>query len=184
MQARGFFEQALALGSDNVKALLGVAWADHVACISSMTDDFAATLGTAEAALTKALALAPNYPAAHMMLGSLHSFTGRAAQAIAECEHALTLDRNHAPAHAVIGSAKFYLARAEETEGHVLEALRLSPRDNDRYIWMTLAGIVKCSLARDEEAVAWLHRAIEANRNFPLTHFYLAASLGPYRQAR
>ena len=29
----------------------------------------------------------------------------------------------------------------------------------------------------DAEAVAWLRRSIEANRNFPFTHFLLAAAL-------
>ena len=28
------------------------------------------------------------------------------------------------------------------------------------------------------EAVAWLRRSIEANRNYPLAHFWLAAALG------
>ncbi|HEV2551721.1 MAG TPA: tetratricopeptide repeat protein, partial [Stellaceae bacterium] len=28
-----------------------------------------------------------------------------------------------------------------------------------------------------EEAIAWFHRAIETNRNFPLAHLYLAAAL-------
>jgi hypothetical protein len=50
-------------------------------------------------------------------------------QGIAECEHALALDRNLAQAHAVIGLGKIFIGRAEETEAHILEALRLSPRD-------------------------------------------------------
>ena len=32
-------------------------------------------------------------------------------------------------------------------------------------------------LGADAEAVAWLRRGIEANRNYPLAHFYLAAAL-------
>ena len=55
-------------------------------------------------------------------------FTKRAADGIAECEHALGLDRNLAAAHSIIGRGKIYIGRAEETEAHVGEALRLSPR--------------------------------------------------------
>jgi predicted Zn-dependent protease len=33
-------------------------------------------------------------------------------------------------------------------------------------------------LGADAEAVTWLQRSIDANRNFPLTHFILAAALG------
>jgi hypothetical protein len=32
-------------------------------------------------------------------------------------------------------------------------------------------------LGADAEAVAWLRRSIETNRNFPQAHFYLAAAL-------
>jgi hypothetical protein len=56
-------------------------------------------------------------------------FTKRGAQGIAECEQALALDRNLAVAHGLIGMAKYLLGRGAETETHIHEALRLSPRD-------------------------------------------------------
>jgi tetratricopeptide (TPR) repeat protein len=62
-------------------------------------------------------------------------------------------------------------------EAHVNEAFRLSPRDKSAYWWLTLASMAKFSMGKDEEAVAWLRRAIETNRNHPMTHFYLAAAL-------
>ena len=65
-----------------------------------MTDDRAARLAAAEAALTKVLSLAPNHAMAHCLLGFVQIFTNRAAQGIAECERALALDRNLAGAHA------------------------------------------------------------------------------------
>ena len=79
---------------------------------------------------------------------------------------------------APIGFAKFYLGRAAETEGHILEAFRLSPRDIDAYRWMRFVGVAKLQLGADAEAVGWLRRSIEANRNHPLAHFSLAAALG------
>jgi tetratricopeptide (TPR) repeat protein len=90
---------------------------------------------------------------------------------IAKCEHALALDRNLAYAHAFIGIGKIFIGRAEETELHIAEALRLSPRDTMAYVWMTIAGTAKRHLGVWEEAVAWFRRAIEANRNFPQPHF-------------
>jgi len=60
---------------------------------------------------------------------------------------------------------------------HVLESLRLSPHDTYAYLWMMVAGTAKHLLGRDEEAVAWLRRSIEANRNFRNTHLVLAAAL-------
>ena len=69
--------------------------------------------------------------------------TNRAAEGMTKCEHALALDRNLADAHAMIGLAKYFTGRAEETESHVLEALRLSPRDTVAYRWMNIVGFAK-----------------------------------------
>jgi len=104
-------------------------------------------------------------------------FTNRAAQGIAECERALALDRNLASAHASIGAAKLYLGRGGETEAHIEQALRLSPRDNNVYIWTIFIGFAELWRGAEAEAVVWLRRSLEANRNFPVGHFYLAAAL-------
>ena len=42
---------------------------------------------------------------------------------------------------------------------------------------MTIAGMAKHHLGSWEQAVAWFRRSIEANRNYPLAHFRLAAAL-------
>jgi len=142
------------------------------------SDDQAARLSAAETNAIKALSLAPEFASAHCTLGFIYTFTNRAVQAIAECEHALLLDRNLADAHSVIGLAKYFMGRAAETEGHVLKAFRLSPRDLRTYTWMYHVCAAKVQLGADAEAVAWLRRSIEANRNFPMSHFVLAAALG------
>jgi tetratricopeptide (TPR) repeat protein len=89
----------------------------------------------------------------------------------------LELDRNLASAHAYVGLGEMFLGRAEETEAHIAEALRLSPRDTTAYIWMHIAGTAKNHLCLYEQAVAWFRRAIEANRNFPQAYFFVAAAL-------
>ncbi|WP_338014055.1 hypothetical protein [Bradyrhizobium canariense] len=121
-------------------------------------------------------------------MGVVQIFTNRAAQGIAECERALVLDRNLATAHAWIGLGKCNLGRAEETEAHVMEAFRLSPRDNKASSWMNTAGVAQSYLGADEAAVRWFKRSIETNRNIALfVHFYLAAEqahLGEIKEAR
>jgi len=123
------------------------------------------------------LSSAPDHARAHKYLGLVDMMTKRAEEGIAECEHALELDRNLAEAHAFIGLGKIYIGRAEETETDVGEALRLSPRDTLAYTWMNYVGLAKLHLESYEQAIAWLRRAIEASRNYPLTYFYLAAAL-------
>jgi tetratricopeptide (TPR) repeat protein len=112
-----------------------------------------------------------------MMLGLVDILTKRAAEGIAECEHALKLNRNLAGAHAAIGLGKIHIGRAEETEAHVAEALRLSPRDTGAFTWMQFAGTAKLHLGSWDQAVAWCRRAIEANRNYAMVYFHLAAAL-------
>jgi Flp pilus assembly protein TadD len=81
-------------------------------------------------------------------LGLVQTNTNRAPQGIAECERALALDRNLARAHAALGFAKYNLGRAEETEAHINEAFRLSPRDTDAHVWLLVAGVAKFFVGR------------------------------------
>jgi TolB-like protein/class 3 adenylate cyclase/Flp pilus assembly protein TadD len=176
-QARGYFERALALDPGNIDALVGTAQVEMALGVAGFTDDRIARLAVAETALIKALCIVPNHAVAHVALGVVQTLTNRAAQGIAECERALALDRNLAPAHSFIGLAKLALGRAEETEAHIIEALRISPRDVLTYQWMMIAGNAKLLLNSDADAAAWFRRCLEANRNHPLAHFLLAAAL-------
>jgi tetratricopeptide (TPR) repeat protein len=176
-QALAFFDRSLALDPGNIEALVGSARVKAAIGANLTRDDYTAQFAAAEAAVTKALSLAPNHARAHSVLGFVQTHTKRAAQGIAECERALALDRNLADAHGFIGLAKYFLARGEETEGHIHEAFRLSPRDKDAYRWLMFVGLAKLSIGADAEAVAWLRRSIEANRNHPVPHWFLAAAL-------
>jgi TolB-like protein/Flp pilus assembly protein TadD len=186
-QASAFFQRALALDPTNVEALVGHATVMATIAGSFASDDRAAQLAAAEADLSKALSLQPQHSVAHLAMGVVQMFTNRVDHGIRSCERALVLDRNLADAHGCIGMAKYFAGRAGETEAHVREALRLSPRDVVTYRWMLFVGIAKLQLGLDAEAVVWLRRSIEANRNFPLAHFHLAealALLGQLDEAR
>jgi TolB-like protein/Tfp pilus assembly protein PilF len=176
-QGLRFFEQALALEPGNVEALVGTAVVDVGIATTFLTDDRIERLTAAEAVVTRALSLAPNHPTAHFVLGQVQIFTDRVAQGIAECERALALDRNLARAHANIGVAKLLIGRGVETAAHIQEALRLSPRDTNLYVWTMYGGLAAFLLGADAEAIDWLRRSLEANRNYPLAQFFLAAAL-------
>jgi Tfp pilus assembly protein PilF len=177
-QARGFFERALAIDHRSVGALVGMAAVDQRMGSSLLTDDRTARFSAAETNAIKAISLAPDEAVAHLVLGNVYIFTNRATLGIAECERALLLDRNLAGAHSVIGLAKCFMGQAAETERHIFEAFRLSPRDITAHQWMHIVGMAKIQLGADAEAASWLRRSIETNRNFPPAHFWFAASLG------
>jgi TolB-like protein/class 3 adenylate cyclase len=186
-KARAFFERALELDENNVDALVGVGTVDMNVSGGFMTDDPASIAAASESALTKALAMAPNHPFAHSTMGYLFCSTNRALRGVEEFERALALDPNHARAHAGIGFAHIFIGLAEETEAHVLEALRLSPRDARIPQWFLDAGLAKSCLGEFAGALGWLRKSIDANRNNPWAHFHLAgclAHLGRLDEAR
>ena len=50
-------------------------------------------------------------------------------------------------------------------------------RDTLVYVWSLFIGQAKLWQGADAEAIAWLRRSLEASRNYPIGHFYLAAVL-------
>jgi TolB-like protein/class 3 adenylate cyclase/Flp pilus assembly protein TadD len=176
-QAQRSFEQALQLDPGNIEAMIGIALVEVALGAAFLTDERAAHLASAEATAIKVLSLVPNHAWAHMVLGTVLISTNRAAQGIAELDRALALDRNLALAHGQIGAAKFFTGRGAEAEIHMGEAFRLSPRDIFAFNWLLVMGFAKLHLGADAEAVSCFRRSIEANRNYPITHFALAAAL-------
>jgi TolB-like protein/class 3 adenylate cyclase len=176
-QARSFFERALTADPHNVDALVGLGYLEAVGGANSFVPDPLVAFAAAEAKLTKALSVVPGHARGHMFLGFVYVLTKRAEQGIAKCERALALDRNLANAHAYVGLGKTFNGQAEDTEAHIAAALRLSPFDTMAYVWMSFAGIAKNQPGSHEQAVLWFRRSIEANRNYPLAHFQLAAAL-------
>jgi TolB-like protein/Tfp pilus assembly protein PilF len=186
-KAHAHFDAALALDPGNIDAQVGRAYVDMTVITASMQDAQAGRLAVAEASLNAVLYQVPDHAWARVVLGMIKTHTNRAAEGIREFEQALALDRNMASAHAFIGLAKFFDGRGEETESHVQEALRLSPRDTDAHIWMTIAGYGKLRPGAYDEAAARFLRAIDINRNSYFAHFFLAAclaQLGRLEEAR
>ena len=173
---RALFQKALDLDPANIDALTGLATVNFNVAAWGGTDDSAAYFATAEATALKALSLAPDNALTHVILSLVLGFTKRSEQAMAHCERALALDRNLAAAHGMMGLYLVLLGRAEEAEAAVQEALRLSPRDPSAFAWVWSVGMAKILLDRPEEAVVWLRRSLDSNRNYPPTHFYLAAA--------
>ena len=173
-EALHHFGRAIAIDPNNAEALAGLAIAHADIVGNLMTDDRSSHLAAGEAAAIKALKLAPNNARAHVALGNIYRSSNRPMEAISELEQAMNIDRNLVLASPLIGIAKIALGRSEEVEHHIVNAIRLSPKDFMMHAWCIVAGAAKLYLGRDEEATAWLQRSIEANRSYPLPHFYQA----------
>jgi len=177
IQARSFYERAVALDPDNLSASTAKLNVDLMFAANYEVDDRAERLAAVEATVIKLLAQAPNNAAVHYLMCAVQIRINRGAEAIAECERALALNPNLANAHAQIGFACLVNGHPEETESHVHEAIEASPRDTNMYIWIGFIAAAKLYSGADEEAVTWLRRTLEFNRNYGIAHFYLSAAL-------
>jgi TolB-like protein/class 3 adenylate cyclase/Flp pilus assembly protein TadD len=177
-RARDFFERALTLDPTNIEASVRLAFCDALSAVTVSFDpsDRKTLFVNAEKTLTKALAAAPENPLAHMFMGMVLTWTDRAAKGMDEFERALFLNPNLASASGSMILAKIFLGRPEEAEAHFNEATRLSPRDTGLAFWLSSIGYAKLRMGEDEQAVAWLERSIQVNRNFQRSHFWLAAA--------
>jgi TolB-like protein/class 3 adenylate cyclase len=176
-RARECFSRALEFDPNNVDALVGVVFVDTIFAQTYAFENRLQRIAAAEKLVMRALSLAPRNPMAHYCLGVILILTRRAQQGIDELRLTLSLDANFAFAHAHIGFAEILLGRAERAEAHVMEALRLSPRDISAYVWYAFLGIAKLLLGQDQEAIDWLRKSVEANRNYPVAQFHCAAAL-------
>ena len=175
--ARQFFEQALRLDGQNVGALLGLAKAHMSEVNMYVSEDRAGQMRVAEAAVLQALALEPGNAHVRCTRGTVLYAMGMPDRALREFELALAIDRNLAMAHAYSGLMKFFLGRAHETEGHVAEAMRLSPRDPLLFHWHYLIGVADFYIGRVVRAVNGLRKSVEISSNWALSQFVLAAVL-------
>jgi len=175
--ARHFFEKALQRDGQNVGALLGLAKAHMWEVNMYVSEDRPGQTRVAEAAVLHALGLEPGNADVRCTRGTVLYAMGMPDRALREFELALAIDRNLAMAHAYSGLMKFYLGRASETECHVAEAMRLSPRDPLLFHWHYLIGIADFYLGRLVRALSALRKSVEINANWALSQFVLAAVL-------
>jgi len=177
-QARKYFAAALQLDDRNLDALVGLADSYHLEARTFGAADLSEQGRAADAATATALRLAPNNALAHYVRAGALLFLLRAPeQALRECELAISLDRNLALAHGLAGLVKLLLGRPEETEAHVTEAIRLSPRDPELYRWYQVLGAADLFRGRFDQAIDALQKSVQLNPNYSLAHFFLASGL-------
>ena len=139
--ARALFEAALRLDDRDAEALVGLA-GSHISEVRTFAStEPAKQVRAAEAAIDKALTLVPDSAYAHCVRAEVLFLMRAPDRALEECQLAIALDRNLPWAHANTGVMKLMIGRCEETEPHVAEAIRLSPRDPALSSWYRMMGI-------------------------------------------
>jgi tetratricopeptide (TPR) repeat protein len=171
------YEEALRLDPDNVAALCGVVEALVGAVTSLWRDDTGSVLARSEAMAIRALALDPQNPQCHFVLGFVRRVQQRFPEAIVEYEAALRGNTNLAWAHSEIGYAKSFSGRPREALVHFEESIRLSPRDPGLFLGYFGIGQARFGLGEYAAAVAALQHSIALNPRFSWSHLVASASL-------
>ena len=176
-EARRLFETALQLDDENIAALLGLADTHMREVHFFKTQDRAEQIRVADAATSKALALAPRNARVHFGRGTVLAAMRLPLRARREFERAVALDRNFANAHAYIGLMELFLGRGEATEAHVAHAIRLSPRDPLLDVWSFMVGAADLYLGRFERAVERMRNTVDMSPRCAIAHLALASAL-------
>jgi tetratricopeptide (TPR) repeat protein/glycosyltransferase involved in cell wall biosynthesis len=133
-----------------------------------------ADFGAAIECYERAIAIDPNYAAAHSNLGVVKQQWGQLTEAIAHYRQALAIDRNLAETASNLGSA---LAEAGETEEAIAEyerALSLNPNCAEALINL---GLLQEEQGDVAEAVRCYEQAIQVNPNCAAAYLNLGIAL-------
>ncbi len=117
-------------------------------------------------------------PWAHHALGSVHLFTRRFEDSLAEFEEALRLNPNFSLAQGFFGLALSYCGRWEEGAEAAHRALRLSPRDPYSALYNGIVAYSQFVGRSYEEAMRMAREAIRQRSDFVGAHRVLTAAAG------
>ena len=160
------FEDALRIDPDNSQARVGLAHALTLIHRNRWDPERARVLARADEAVTRAIALSPNYAHAHYVKAEVLALSGRFDAALATYDRAIALDPNHAAAYVARGRSLIAIGRAAETVAPVEKAIRLSPRDPDLFIWYYVLCHAHTHLARDAPAIEWCLKSTATGKSF------------------
>jgi tetratricopeptide (TPR) repeat protein len=124
----------------------------------------------AEEYAQKAVALDPNLPLAHYLLGELYIYKSRVPEAIAEFQKELAVNPAHAATYYKLADAYSRIQKYEDAERLLQRSIWLDASSTGPYILM---GKVLEKKGEFELAVRSLKRAASMDPNNPMTHHLL-----------
>ena len=175
-KAIALFERALALESQNVRAMTGLALTLCWRAGDRWKDDQAGDVARAEDIVKEALRLQPDSAALHNAYACVLSNRQQWQAAITENETAIAYDRNTSKAYGDNGFYKMFVGQSEAGIADLEYALRLSPRDLATAIYQYYICLLDNALGRWEQAIEWCTRASATNPDLTDPLFQLAAA--------
>jgi adenylate cyclase len=167
-------DRALHIDNGNVFALTGMTMRHILPVIDAQSSDRQADIRRADELVTRALAIDPNFYAAHFAKAYVLMAQGRTQEAVAEGERSLALNPSFIDAYLALCVANNFLGRPDRALELADKAMRLSPRDPFLHNMYHMKGWAFFMKQQDDQAIDWLRRA-EGDNVF--THLILAAAL-------
>jgi len=169
-------EQALALDPNNVRALtyLAIKFVPERGVRGAVSKD---NLERADALLSKALTLDPNYGDAHEVKATLREFQLRPDEAVAEHQRAIALNPSDVEAYARLGFVYRRVGQFEAGLEFIEKAIRLSPHDPNQPVWYLDRAGAHLALKQYDQAVEWARRSIAIQPGWTYLHVYLIVAL-------
>ncbi len=178
MIARASYERALRIDPDYAGALEGMAWTYFIEARFGWTAERAGALSRAREIAGRALALEPDRPQTHSLLGSLRLLEGDFAGAIELGEKAFALDPNDSDVAALLAYTLTYTGEPERALSLIDRAIELKPVPSRWYTW--LRGRALRVAGRPGEAIRVLAPVVARRPTSPIPLIELAAA---YSQA-
>jgi adenylate cyclase len=177
-QARDLATRAVAADSTSVPAYYALAEAtSELAELLYFRSDMDTLLESAAAAGEILRSLDPTGYAGYYQIGHAAIRRRRAEEALSNLRRAHELNPNDPRTLQFLGWAEFNSGLAEAAKAHAELALRLSPRDPQRYLSYWVLAFAAFVADIPLEGVAWARKAIEENTSFVHGYGILAACL-------
>lgn len=174
--ARRLLEAALRRAPQTGKAMTALGSVHLAEALAGWSPAPRQDLAEAQRLVDGAITADPQDSRALALRGALLRVEGKPVPALAAYEAAVAADPNLADAYAEIGRLKIDLGRAEETAAAIERALRLSPLDPQRPLWMSFAGMALLYADRPVDAVPWLEKSVALKQDFLNPRVWLAAA--------
>ncbi len=177
-QARAFFRNALAIDPNYSQAAAALSLTLSHAAQARWEDDPKAARQEALEQARLAIQADARNPHSHFALGIALYHMRAVGDAIGRLQETIRLNPSHAAAHANLAFCLNYQNRPQEALAEVSLALRLSPHDPRRFLWLPalagahyLSGDYRAALRAGQEALA-------ANSNYLPVARYVVAAFG------
>jgi adenylate cyclase len=169
---------AVSIDASSVPACYALGEAlSHLAELARLRGEKPALLDKAAAVAETLRDLDPTNHAGYYLIGHAAIRRRRAAEGLSNLRRAHELNPNDCRALQYLAWAEFNLGFASEARAHAELALRLSPRDPQRYISYWVLAFAAFIADSPKDGAAWAKRAVEENATFFHGHGVLAACL-------